>query len=297
MLPKLTLCIKLAGVICNFLLTRLRLAIAARLHRLTYRAVPADSPDLRNIVVIGASFAGYVAARTLATSLPTGYRVVVVEKNSHFQFTWVFPRFSVVRGHEHKAFIPYGPFLAAAAPPGSYQWVRGRVERIEKAQEGRRGFVLVHEEGNDERRIAYDYLVIATGSSTDAGLPSRSGVDDKKDGICAFRNLQDRIENAANIVVIGGGPAGVELAADAKDQYPEKNVMLVHSRDTLLNRFGPKMQEIAMKELERLGVKIVLGERLQLQSADERDGYVVLKSGKKVACDCLVSIYANSRLM
>ena len=71
------------------------------------------SERTRNIVIVGASYAGYHAARVLALSLPpqSDFRVVVVEPNSHFQFTWVLPRFSVVPGHDHKAFIPYGGYV------------------------------------------------------------------------------------------------------------------------------------------------------------------------------------------
>lgn len=279
--------IKLIRLVFSSLLARVRFALFARLHRLAYHTIP-DADAVRNIVVVGASFAGYTAARILAASVPSGYRVVVVEKNSHFQFTWVFPRFSVVKGHDHKAFIPYGPFVADVAPEGAYQWVRGRVEEIMKDDErGGRGFVVVNDDTNTKtkRTIPFDYLVIATGSSADR-LPSRTGVDDKNDGIRVFRDMQDRIANATDIVVLGGGPAGVELAADAKDRYPDKTVTLVHSRDKLLNRFGPKIQAAAAKELERLGVQVVLGERVQ--SDDSESGYVMLKSGKKIPCDCLV---------
>jgi NADH dehydrogenase FAD-containing subunit len=50
--------------------------------------------------------------------LPSGYRVVVIEKHDHFQFTWALPRFSVVSGHERKAFIPYHGYLKSS-PTGS----------------------------------------------------------------------------------------------------------------------------------------------------------------------------------
>jgi thioredoxin reductase len=327
---------KLAGVICTFIVKRLRLALTARLHRLTYRtsSIPdknsgsgsSSKPDdpVRNIVIIGASFAGYVAAYTLlATCLPRGYRVVIIEKNSHFQFTWVFPRFSVLKGcgYESRALIPYGPFLASVAPEGlAWEWLRGRavqigVEKEEEEQDGReeelekktrrrRGFVVVnddheqeapdrdgenHVENKSTTTIPYDYLILATGSLSPTGLPSRLGVESKTASIRAFRNLQDRIESAPNVVVLGGGPAGVELAADTKNYYPEKNVTLVHSRDRLLNRFGPKMQKLAMEELERLGVRVVLRGRVQEQVDNE--GYIVLaESGEKIACDFLVSI-------
>lgn len=64
----------------------------------------------RTIVIIGASFAGHHVARLVAGQLPpkSRSRVVVVEPNSHFHFTWLLPRFCIIKDHEHKAFIPCG---------------------------------------------------------------------------------------------------------------------------------------------------------------------------------------------
>jgi NADH dehydrogenase FAD-containing subunit len=101
--------------------------IRTRIHRLTYRAVP----NPKNIVVIGGSFGGIELTRKLASSLTTGYRVVLVEKNSHFNYTFNFPRYSVLQGHEHLAFIPYDG-TAKGAPAGIYRHVRGEASSITK---------------------------------------------------------------------------------------------------------------------------------------------------------------------
>ncbi|KKA22497.1 Disulfide oxidoreductase [Rasamsonia emersonii CBS 393.64] len=243
--------------------------IVLKLIKYSYKQV--DSP--KNIVIIGASFAGYHAAKLLTNSLPTGYRVVVVEKSSHFQFTWVFPRFSVVNGHEHKAFIPYGPYLSGA-PKGSWLMMQDTV--LEVVQNA-----IFLQSG---AKLDYEYLVIATGSH--AGAPSRLNVNQKEDGIKVLRGLQNRIRDANNLIVVGGGPAGVELSSDAKSLYPEKNVTLIHSRKTLLNKFGTKLHDTALAALEGLGVRVVLGERIGPH--EEGDMHVVLGSGESIPCDLLI---------
>lgn len=273
MISQIILIAKTVCVVFSVSVSRLNLLLSAFRHRLTYRAV--SNPQ--NIVIIGASFGGYQAARDLANSLPTGYRVVVIEKNSHFQFTWVFPRFCVVGGHEHKALIPYGPYLSGA-PEGSYKWVQDRVTKIENEEKG--GSIQLA----SGEKIEYAYLILATGA--EAGAPSRLGKESKSEAIGVFKHEQERLKAANDVVVIGGGAAGVEIAGDAKAMFPEKNVTLVHSRPVLLNTFGPKLQKLAVTELEKLGVKVVLEERLQ--EVDSVTGDVTLKSGKKITCDCLV---------
>ncbi|KAK1139224.1 hypothetical protein N8T08_001154 [Aspergillus melleus] len=258
MLAKILLVCKALGLTFQQIYTHLSLALSPRLHRLTYRSV--EHP--RNVVVIGASFAGYHAARCLASSLPTGYRVVIIEKNTHLQVTWVLPRFSVVRGHEHKAFIPYGSYLSTV-PRGSYEWMRDTAEQILVDDYGRGKVQLRLGEAID-----FEYLVIATGAS--AALPSRVGVTTKREGLELLTVEQDKLAVATDVIVLGGGPAGIELAGDAKSRYPEKNVTLVHSRKSLLNdNFGPTLAKRAFEELVNVGVSVKLEERANVDSIEE----------------------------
>ncbi|KAI1749019.1 FAD/NAD(P)-binding domain-containing protein [Xylaria castorea] len=232
----------------------------------------------RNIVVVGASMAGYHAAKSIAESILPGspYRVVVVEPHDHFHFTWVLPRFSVVEGHEHKAFIPYGPHLRHI-PDGVLKWIRGRAVRTTKDS--------VHLSSGEE--IPYVFLVVATGAGAIDVLPSRVDADDKIEGISKLRDIQVKIKEADNLVVVGGGAAGVELATDAKSHYPKKTVTLVHSRDNVMHRFGPELQKAAMDGLKNLGIDIITNDRLTRE--DKERGVVMLKSGKEVKCDFLVN--------
>lgn len=122
---------------------------------------------------------------------------MVIEKNSHFQLTWVLPRFSVFGSHDHKALIPYGPYLTG--PRGSYQWVRGTALSIAPRGEGETGG-RVHLASRES--IEYEYLVMATGSS--ARLPSRVKSTDNEDGVKALQGQRERFEESSDIVVVGG---------------------------------------------------------------------------------------------
>ncbi|KAK3896968.1 apoptosis-inducing factor 2 [Staphylotrichum tortipilum] len=262
-------------------ISTLRRALSIKIQLLaeqTHRR-PTNSSEIKNVIVVGAAFAGYSAARTLANSLPRdgSYRVVVVEPNSHFNFTWVLPRFCVVEGESHKPFIPYTPTFFSQSPKGMVRWVRDRVASVQKGR-------VVLRSGHE---LPYEFLVIATGSTGVNGLPSRPGVEDREAGMQLLAQMQARIKTAARVVIAGGGAAGVELAADAKDKYPDKSITLVHSRQALMHRFGPGLQKGAMDALERLGVDVILGERADSQSADGKS--LTLSSGRKIECDCFIN--------
>ncbi|KAH7002286.1 hypothetical protein EDB80DRAFT_809219 [Ilyonectria destructans] len=238
----------------------------------------AETRDL-NIVIVGANFAGYQAAKVLALNLPPNsrYRVVVVEPNSHFQFTWVLPRYCVAKGHEHKAFIPYGSNLAGA-PEGAVHWVKDRVASLTKSH------VKLQDSGED---IPYEYLIIATGSAVEEGLPSRTNATEKLESMKRLQAMQKSIEGANKIVVVGGGAAGVEVATDAKSMYPDKTIVLVHSRKACMHRFGEGLQKAAREAFEKLGVEVILDERVV--GEDKEAGTVTLRSGRVIECDLFIN--------
>ncbi|KAF7535575.1 hypothetical protein G7Z17_g13181 [Cylindrodendrum hubeiense] len=259
----------------------IRRNIASSGRRWAFQLTGGKAPETRdlNIVIVGANFAGYQAAKVLSKCLPPNsrYRVVVIEPNSHFQFTWVLPRFCVAKGHEHKAFIPYGPNLAGA-PQGAVHWVQDWVASLTKSH------VKLQNSGEE---IPYEYLIIATGSAVEEGLPSRTNATEKLESIKRLQAMQKSIEAANKIVVVGGGAAGVEVATDAKSLYPEKTVVLVHSRKACMHRFGEGLQKAAREGCAELGVEVILEERVVGQ--DKETNTVTLRSGRVIECDLFIN--------
>ncbi|KAK4052485.1 hypothetical protein OIV83_002287 [Microbotryomycetes sp. JL201] len=80
-----------------------------------------------NVVVLGGSYAGGRAAELLAKTLPDYARVVLIDRQSHFNHLYLFPRVGVVPGHANKheadpdfaikVFIPFTGVLASPAQP------------------------------------------------------------------------------------------------------------------------------------------------------------------------------------
>ncbi|KAK5653695.1 hypothetical protein OQA88_8726 [Cercophora sp. LCS_1] len=210
------------------------------------------TPDAKNVVVVGGSFAGIELVKRLAETLPTGCKIIWIEKNSHLNYSFVFPRFSVLPGHEHSAFIPYDG-VARGAPAGILTRIQDKAIDITADQ-----VVLV-----SGQRVDYAVLVIATGSSQP--LPVQVMSTDKKAGCAELKEVQATIKESHKVAIVGGGAVGVELASDIKGFYPEKNVTLVHSRGELLNQFGGRLREYALRTLrDELGVRVFLDERVKM---------------------------------
>jgi thioredoxin reductase len=229
-----------------FAITALRQRISATYHKHSYKAF--EPSQTKNVIVLGGSFAGYQTTKRLTETLPSGYRVVLVEKNSHLNYLFAFPRFSVVKGYEQYAFIPYSS-LAKGVPRGISSLVQDTVVDVSEK----------HVMLKSGEKLEYAYLVITTGTSS--ALPSKVASTESGSAQKELRGMQDRIAAAGRIAVVGGGAVGVELASDIKDFYPDKDVTLIHSRERLLPTFGEKLHTHVLKRLEEMGITVLLNER------------------------------------
>jgi NADH dehydrogenase len=144
-----------------------------------------------------------------------------------------------------------------------------------------------------DRAIPYDYLVLATGSSYtyfghDRWMSYAPGLKTVSDAtrirrqiLSAFEAAEQELSPQAReallrIVIVGGGPTGVELAgaiaelayrAIAKDfrhiDPKATEIILIEAGPRILANFSPELSEAALKELQHLGVKVKTGARVQ----------------------------------
>lgn len=108
--------------------------------------------------------------------------------------------------------------------------------------------------------LGYEKLVLATGS-----FPVRIPVKGTDLGNVfyvvksydAMAQLKDAIEKAKNIVIVGGGFIGVEIAEDVARNYGDKKVVIVEMLPHCLQRnFDPEFCELAEEKLKSLGIEI-----------------------------------------
>ena len=110
--------------------------------------------------------------------------------------------------------------------------------------------------------LPYDYCVIATGSMSKAPVEPPTGLAPHE----YFNGVAAKIAHAKDIVVLGGGPVGIELAGEIKAKHPGTNVTLVSGTDTLCHNMGFPADTSAkiVDTLQSVGVKTLLGHPLDL---------------------------------
>jgi apoptosis-inducing factor 2 len=98
------------------------------------------------------------------------------------------------------------------------------------------------------------------------------------------------------VLLLGAGPVGIELAGEIKAVWPEKQVTLVDQADDILaGPFNPGVRAELRRQLDELGVELVLGSRLQAEPAPEpgvlQPFTVTTESGIELSADVWFRTY------
>ena len=194
---------------------------------------------MKRVVVIGGGFAG----TTIARELEGNCSVTLIDKDSFFEYTPGILRVLVEPKHYQKLHAKHKDCLKKS------KIIIGNVKEIGN------NFILT-----DKRKINYDYLAIASGSSYNSPI--------KEEDIffaARLKNLLEanrKIEKSKKIIIVGGGLVGVELVAELATHYKNKEITLIHSGPKLLERNNSKTSNYVKGFIEKNNVKIIFNEKI-----------------------------------
>ncbi len=139
--------------------------------------------------------------------------------------------------------------------------------------------------------IGYEKLVFATGSLPI--VPPIPGVDKsnvypvKKDFVY-LEAVLDKVKDAHDIVIIGGGFIGMEFADECRKNH-KVNVTVVEMMDRcLMMAMDDEYCDEAQKKMTDVGVKILTGERVAALEGGDAVEAVRLASGKVLKADVVI---------
>lgn len=231
-----------------------------------------------HVVIIGAGFAGLSAARKLG-SFPV--RVTVVDRRNHHLFQPLL--YQVATAGLSPANIAM-PIRAILRRQKNTEVLLGEVSGIDLESRT----VLLR-----DRTLKFDFLIVATGAGQsyfghpgwECFAPGLKTVEDavriRRQILLAFEKaeMEPDAEKRAELlrfIIVGGGPTGVEMAgaiaelaqfALTKDfrriRPQEAEVVLVEAGPRLLAAFPEDLAEKARRSLERLGVDVRTGARVE----------------------------------
>ena len=232
------------------------------------------------VVIVGSGFGGLTAALELSRQTPRP-PITVVDPRDRFLFQ---PLLYELLSEELQAW-EVAPRLEHLLISKGINWVRARVVSIDTAAK-----TAVTSSGDS---ISWAQMLIATGSSShDFGIP---GVRQHAMGFQTFedvsrlrqrvRDLQLQRSDTSSLVIVGGGPTGVELACKLADLLQgAARLHLVEMGETILANSSAFNREKALAALERrdvcmhlnTAVTAVLEAQVRLNSGDtlHHDGLI-----------------------
>jgi NADH:ubiquinone reductase (non-electrogenic) len=215
-----------------------------------------DNQAPPRICIVGGGFGGlYTAVKLEQLMWPKGAKpqVTLVDQNARFSFKPLLYDVLTESATEDEV----APTYASLLGPYSVRYIQGKVSGVIDTEEKA---VLLQDGG----RIPYDWLVMALGAKTNSfGIP---GVQEHA---LQFATYDDAIRlkeelgrfgkgDFPEICVVGGGYAGVELAASLVDRLGAMcRVKLVTSGDDIMENSPEGQRDAAKEALKNDGVSVM----------------------------------------
>ena len=269
-----------------------------------------QAPSRHHVVVIGSGFGGLFGTKALRGS---DVDITMIAQTTHHLFQPLL--YQVATGILSEGEIA-PPTREVLRSQDNAQVLLGTVTGVDL--EGRT--VTSHVLGR-ETKTSYDSLLVAAGSAQSyfgndhfsEHAPGMKSIDDALELrgriFGAFEmaelaaNRGDEIEHLLTFVVVGAGPTGVEMAGQIAElanrtlredfrliQSHQARVILVDAAAQVLPPFGARLGGVARRELEKLGVEVILG--AMVTDVDERGIEVKYKDGRTDSIKSVTKIWA-----
>ncbi|KAL5709157.1 hypothetical protein ACHQM5_019877 [Ranunculus cassubicifolius] len=214
------------------------------------------SSEAKKIVIIGGGIGGGFTAKTLQHTAD----VTLIDPKDFFEVTWANLRAMVEPSFAEKSVFKHSEYFTNG------RLVVSHVTNISETE-------VVTADG---QKVPYDYLVVASGHE-DAYAKTKEG------RVRQYEAENEKIKGAKSILIVGGGPSGVELAGELAVDFPEKKVTLVHKGSRLLEFVDTKASGKALKWLTKKKVDVLLEETVDLNAVS--NGTYKTSSGKTIEAD------------
>ncbi len=254
-----------------------------------------------DVMVIGAGPAGEVCAGHLADA---GKKVAIAERElvaGECSYWACMPSKTLLRPGETVAAAKHA-WGARAALTGdidiaeALEWRNQVVSNYDDSGQlpwlEERGIELIRGAGRitgkgevdvDGQGVEAEHIVIATGSS--AAIPPIDGLKGL-DGVWTNREVTGMKEVPESILILGGGPVGVEMS-QALARFGAK-VTVVEAADRLLFREAEKVGEVLAEALEEEGIELRLGAEAEAAGREGDEFMLTLKGGEVLRAEKLL---------
>ena len=203
--------------------------------------------DEKNVVIIGGGFAGTQLASNLAKK---GIPFVLIDPKDHFHYT-----IGALRAAVHPEFIK-NILIDYRKTYGDHQFIQAKVTLA--------SFASKKVKLDNEEFVDFTECVFCVGSQGPFPGKLDDCVTSMSEATLRYEKFAEELDKAVNVLIVGGGAVGVELAGEIGEKYKAKNVILVYGSESLVgSNLGPSFQTRVRQGLEKFNVQLFLGDRVE----------------------------------
>lgn len=217
-----------------------------------------------HVVIVGGGFCGATVAKKLDSL--QGLEVTLLNKTSFFEYNPSAHKCITDASYQKYIRVPFSEFLPNTTV------INDEVKQIEKDH------LKI-----SSKDISFDLLVIATGVDYPIYLENKKNVyklTTSEDAIQIHKGLKD----ASDLLIVGGGYIGTEIAAEIATKRKGISVTLVHSHDRLLERGRFLVSQYAKRFLQKRKVNILFEEKI----IDHKKGSFFTNTGRTINSDLAI---------
>ncbi len=243
----------------------------------------------KKVMILGAGYGGIFAAAHLCKE-NKHFNVSLIDKNPYLQLLQQIPQ--IISGAKRQEDVSVGihELFAKEMRSGYLEFICAIVKSIDLHNKIVR--ISGRENNQEIKEYRYDYLVISLGSET-----QYFNIVGAKENALPFRSVQDALEiqkrisslpRNSIIVIGGGGPTGVSLAAALSESHSvtSKNIVIkiIDSSNNLLPGWDLRLTKTSEKVLLSRGVEILTARNI----SEITPGSVITDLGEQITSDCTV---------
>ena len=235
--------------------------------------------ELKKVLIVGGGYAGVSLVTELSKKKISNLKIVLISKNDYFYHNIASPRTIVDDKIISDIVLPFDNLMKG----DNKEFIHGKVTQIHK-NEVKYSSIVNNVETNEEKKVTFDYLVLALGTKYSQiyyGAQNSMNMQ-----INELRETNEKFKKSTSVLVLGGGPVGIETAGEIETDFPKIKVTLLTNSEKRVPYMTPAFSEKALAVLTQKNVEVIFNDSVELNHVENfKNQKITTKKGKSIEFD------------
>lgn len=219
-----------------------------------------------DVIIIGGGFCGVHVAKILDKMLAKDFTLAFFDKKDYFEYTPSVHKVISDKNYHDKIVVPF----------------QNLFKRTAIFSEEVTAVTPAHVQTN-KGTYSFKYLVVSLGIAYPIFIEDKKNTFTLKNGEEA-KKIHEALQKSKNVVIVGGGLIGTEIAGELVTKMKDKNVTVIEPSERILIRNPPGASAWAARFLTNRGCSIVYGEKV----VEQKNRAIITDKGSRIPADIIL---------